>query len=64
VPEKLGAVKAEGLEKVYPKGKVHAVRGVSFNLSKVLAVVGPNGAGKTTLHSMLNFLKRRTKGKL
>ena len=51
-------VKVKKLHKLY--GKNHAVRGISFRISKgsIYALLGPNGAGKTTtLKCILNLIK-------
>ncbi|MGO9120190.1 MAG: ABC transporter ATP-binding protein [Desulfomonilaceae bacterium] len=47
-------------------GGVHAVRDVSFTLSKgdVLGVIGPNGAGKTTLVNLLTGFIKPDTGKI
>ena len=56
-------LKAKNLEKIYD-GKVHAVRGVNFELldGEVLGLLGPNGAGKTTTISILLGILQKTKG--
>ncbi len=56
-------LEAKDLEKIYD-GKVHAVRGVSFELfdGEVLGLLGPNGAGKTTIISILLGIIQKTKG--
>jgi ABC-2 type transport system ATP-binding protein len=48
------AIEVEGLAKTYP-GDVHAVRGISFDVSQgeVFGLLGPNGAGKSTTVGML-----------
>jgi ABC-2 type transport system ATP-binding protein len=59
----------EKLEKVFRKPfsgkKVHAVRGVSFEVKKgqIFGFLGPNGAGKTTTIKMLTGLISPTAGK-
>ena len=55
-------LEAKDLEKIYD-GKVHAVRGVSFELfdGEVLGLLGPNGAGKTTIISILLGIIQKTK---
>ncbi|POX48522.1 ABC transporter ATP-binding protein [Streptomyces sp. Ru71] len=56
-------VRAEGLRKVYGKGRV-AVDGLSFTLDRgeSLAVVGESGSGKTTVARMLLGLETPTAG--
>ncbi len=51
-------IKVDGIHKSF--GKVHAVRGVSFDApdGKVTGLLGPNGAGKsTTLRILYTVLK-------
>jgi len=51
-------IKVEGIQKSF--GKVHAVRGVSFDApdGKITGLLGPNGAGKsTTLRVLYTVLK-------
>jgi branched-chain amino acid transport system ATP-binding protein len=45
-------------------GGIHAVRDVSFSLTRghVMAIIGPNGAGKTTLFNMISGIYRPTDG--
>jgi branched-chain amino acid transport system ATP-binding protein len=47
-------LEVHGLAKAF--GGVHAVRGVSFNVSagEIVALIGPNGAGKSTCFNALN----------
>ena len=46
-------VQVRDLERFY--GNLHAVRGVSFDISRgeILGVLGPNGAGKSTTMQIL-----------
>ena len=51
-------IKVDGIHKSF--GKVHAVRGVSFDApdGKITGLLGPNGAGKsTTLRILYTVLK-------
>ena len=51
-------IKVDGIHKSF--GKVHAVRGVSFDApdGKITGLLGPNGAGKsTTLRVLYTVLK-------
>jgi len=48
-------IRVAGLHKRYARGKVHAVRGVSFDVhrGRVLGLIGPDGAGKTSIIQIL-----------
>ncbi len=48
-------IRVENLEKSYRRGKVAAVRGISFEVhgGQVFGLVGPDGAGKTSVLQML-----------
>jgi putative ABC transport system ATP-binding protein len=60
-------IQVEGLTRVYQMGEVevHALRGVSFDISKgeLLAIMGPSGSGKSTMMNMLGCLDRPTQGR-
>ena len=45
---------------------VHAVRGISLNISKgqFIALLGPNGAGKTTLVEMIEGIQKPDRGEI
>jgi ABC-type lipoprotein export system ATPase subunit len=53
-------IHVEGLHKTYDTGKVkvHALRGVDFNVRRgeMVAIMGPSGCGKTTLLNCLSGL--------
>jgi|SRR5579883_2178391 len=57
---------AEGLEKLYPDGKVRALGGVTLGVraGEYLAVTGPSGCGKSTLLNMLGALDRPDSGEV
>jgi ABC-2 type transport system ATP-binding protein len=52
------AVEAHDLVKVFPKGNVRALDGVSLEIAPgtVLGLLGPNGAGKTTVVRILSTI--------
>jgi daunorubicin resistance ABC transporter ATP-binding subunit len=52
------AVAADDLVKVFPKGKVRALDGISLHVETgtVLGLLGPNGAGKTTAVRILSTI--------
>jgi ABC-2 type transport system ATP-binding protein len=52
------AVEAHDLVKVFPRGKVRALDGVSLHVEEgtILGLLGPNGAGKTTAVRILSTI--------
>ncbi|HEV8065096.1 MAG TPA: ATP-binding cassette domain-containing protein, partial [Acidimicrobiales bacterium] len=52
------AVEAHDVVKVFPKGNVRALDGVSLHVEPgtVLGLLGPNGAGKTTMVRILSTI--------
>ncbi len=60
-------VKIEEIHKIYDSGEVpvHAVRGVSLNISRgeFVALMGASGSGKSTLMNLLGCLDRPTRGR-
>ena len=54
-PADRNVIRVAGLHKRYARGKVHAVRGVSFDVhrGRVLGLIGPDGAGKTSIIQIL-----------
>ncbi len=61
-------VEAQAVDKLYDTGKVqvHALRGVSFSVSRgeMVAIMGPSGSGKTTLLNCLSGLDRIDSGEV
>jgi ABC-2 type transport system ATP-binding protein len=58
------AVEAHDVVKVFPKGNVRALDGVSLQVEAgtVLGLLGPNGAGKTTMVRILSTILRPDAG--
>ena len=58
------ALQVRELKKVYD-GKVKAVKGIRFDLSKnreILGLLGANGAGKSSTFNMITMQIKRTSG--
>jgi ABC-type branched-subunit amino acid transport system ATPase component len=57
------AVEAHDLVKVFPRGNVRALDGVSLQVEEgtVLGLLGPNGAGKTTAVRILSTILAPTR---
>jgi putative ABC transport system ATP-binding protein len=57
---------AVGLERVYPDGAVHALRGVSLKVERgeSVAITGPSGCGKSTLLHLLGGLDEPSAGEV
>lgn len=61
----MSIVCVENLVKTYNKGRVRALRGVSFDVDKgeIFGIIGPDGAGKTSLFRILTTLLLADSGK-
>ena len=59
-------VKVNDLKKHYNDGAVHALDGVSMNISRgeVVVIIGPSGSGKSTFLRSLNLLEVPTDGEI
>ena len=59
-------VKVTDLKKHYNDGAVHALDGVSMNISRgeVVVIIGPSGSGKSTFLRSLNLLEEPTGGEI
>ncbi|MGM0432493.1 MAG: ABC transporter ATP-binding protein [Spirochaetota bacterium] len=59
-------VSLQDVHKVYPLGKteVHAVKGVSFDITKgdFISIAGPSGSGKSTILNMIGCIDTPTSG--
>ena len=59
-------IKVENLEKVFPRGGIRALDGISTSIRKgeVVVVIGPSGSGKSTFLRCLNLLEIPTGGSI
>src|SRR6202451_1186080 len=59
------AIEAHDLVKVFPRGNVRALDGVSLQVETgtVLGLLGPNGAGKTTVVRILSTILEPDEGR-
>jgi ABC-type lipoprotein export system ATPase subunit len=59
-------IEAVGLERTFPDGHVHALRGVSLQVARgeSVAITGPSGCGKCTLLHLLGGLDLPTAGEV
>jgi putative ABC transport system ATP-binding protein len=59
-------LEAVGLERIYPDGAVHALRGVSLKVERgaSVAITGPSGCGKSTLLHLLGGLDQPSAGEV
>lgn len=57
-------ISVKDLKKYYNGGEIHALDGVSNDISKgeVVVIIGPSGSGKSTFLRSLNLLERPTEG--
>ncbi len=59
-------ISLQNVHKVYPLGKteVHAVKGVSFDITKgdFISIAGPSGSGKSTILNMIGCIDTPTEG--
>jgi putative ABC transport system ATP-binding protein len=59
-------INVKDVHKIYPLGKteVHAVKGVSFNITKgdFISIAGPSGSGKSTILNMIGCIDTPTSG--
>ena len=66
VPGKVELIKIDHLVKTYKMGdvEVHALRGISLNVSRgeFVAIMGASGSGKSTFMNILGCLDKPTKG--
>ena len=59
-------IKVNDLKKHFREGTIHALDGVSMDISRgeVIVIVGPSGSGKSTFLRSLNLLEEPTSGEI
>ncbi|MBK6088158.1 amino acid ABC transporter ATP-binding protein [Ruminococcus sp. M6(2020)] len=59
-------IQVKNLKKHYREGTIHALDGVSMDISRgeVIVIVGPSGSGKSTFLRSLNLLELPTSGEI
>lgn len=59
-------IKVNDLKKHYKEGTIHALDGVSMDISRgeVIVIIGPSGSGKSTFLRSLNLLELPTSGEI
>ncbi len=62
--DKKTLLKVRNLKKIYNNQIVLDIDSLSFEKSKIYAIVGPNGSGKTTLINILNLLEKPNEGQI
>ncbi len=59
-------ISLKDIHKIYPLGKteVHAIKGVSFDITKgdFISIAGPSGSGKSTILNMIGCIDTPTEG--
>lgn len=62
----MSVIEVKGLHFYYPKGNVHALRGVNLSIEagESVAIIGRNGSGKTTLVKHFNGLLQSAEGQV
>lgn len=64
----MAIIQLDNVKKIYPLGKteVHAVKGVTFDITKgdFVSIAGPSGSGKSTILNMIGCIDTPTEGRV